>query len=217
MLGLGQGRSAAARQLAGDISGVGTGIAGIGANLAGYGSQLGDLGATQQRLRAQDIGLLEGLGQTERGIEQQRLDRQYAQQQATRMAPTQAASYIQGFAPAYQSGQTQIDKTYGLPVDPRNAALAAGLGVYNTFRPQQQQPTNTTDSARAYFQEQLSGLQKGLGNALNPPIESNPYQQPNPYQQQNPYQASYGAPGVGQGYAPPGTNSNYYNQFGVGP
>ena len=220
LLGLGQGRSAAARQLAGDISGVGTGIAGIGANLAGYGSQLGDLGATQQRLRGADIGMLEGLGGVNRGIEQQRLDRQYAQQQATRMAPTQAASYIQGFAPAYQSGQTQVDKTYGLPVDPRNAALAAGLGVYNTFRPQQQQPTNTTDSNRAYFEKQLSGLQEGLANTLNTlntPNTSNPYQQPNPYQQQNPYQASYGAPGVGQGYAPPGTNSNYYNQFGVGP
>jgi hypothetical protein len=156
LLGLGQGRSAAARQLAGDISGVGTGIAGIGANLAGYGSQLGDLGATQQRLRAQDIGLLEGLGQTERGIEQQRLDRQYAQQQATRMAPTQAASYIQGFAPAYQSGQTQIDKTYGLPVDPRNAALAAGLGVYNTLRPQQQQyQPNPRDEALAEYYRSL--------------------------------------------------------------
>ena len=58
--------------MAGDISGVGTGIAGIGANLAGYGSQLGDLGATQQRLRGADIGMLEGLGSTQRGIEQQR-------------------------------------------------------------------------------------------------------------------------------------------------
>ena len=66
------------------------------------------------------------------------------------MAPTQAASYIQGFAPTYQSGQTQVDKTYGLPVDPRNAALAAGLGVYNTFRPQQQQyQTNPADQARS--------------------------------------------------------------------
>jgi len=209
LLGLGQGRSAAARQLAGDISGVGTGIAGIGANLAGYGSQLGDLGATQQRLRGADIGMLEGLGSTQRGIEQQRLDRQYAQQQATRMAPTQAASYIQGFAPTYQSGQTQVDKTYGLPVDPRNAALAAGLGVYNTFRPQQQQyQTNPADQARADYYRSLIPT----GDTV-PPAPAT-YQTPQP---PTGPQASYGAPGVGQGYAPPGTDSNYYNKFGVGP
>jgi len=130
LLGIGDTRSGLQRQLAGDVTGVGTGIAGIGSNLAGYGSQLGDLGATQQRLRGADIGMLEGLGSINRGIDQQRLDNQYAQQQATRMAPTQAASYIQGFAPQYQAGKTQVNKTYGLPVDPRNAAIAAGLGVY---------------------------------------------------------------------------------------
>src|SRR6056300_2014385 len=145
LLGLGQGRSAAARQLAGDISGVGTGIAGIGANLAGYGSQLGDLGATQQRLRAQDIGLLEGLGQTERGIEQQRLDRQYAQQQATRMAPTQAASYVQGFAPQYQASTTTVNKGYGMPVDPLGMGISSALGTYRSFRPELQQPNQNQD------------------------------------------------------------------------
>jgi hypothetical protein len=141
LLGLGQGRSAAARQLAGDISGVGSGIAGIGAGLAGYGTQLGRLGETQQRLRGQDISLLEGLGQTERGIEQQILDRQYAQQQEQRMAPLQATKFIQGFAPQYVASKTQIGKKYTEPVDPYASALTTALGTYASLAPKQQQPT----------------------------------------------------------------------------
>jgi len=202
LLGLGQGRSAAARQLAGDITGIGTGISGIGSNLAGYGSQLGDLGATQQRLRGADIGMLEGLGSVNRGIEQQRLDNQYAQQQATRMAPTQAASYIQGFAPTYQSGQTQVDKTYGLPVDPRNAALAAGLGVYNTFRPQQQQQNNTTDAARRYYEQQLAALQGQQAENTTPAAA---YQAPAGTTSYNLPPGTNTPPGV-----TPGTGSNPY-------
>ena len=149
--------------------------------------------------------MLEGLGSTQRGIEQERLDRQYNQQYATRMAPTQAASYIQGFAPTYQSGQTQVDKTYGLPVDPRNAALAAGLGVYNTFRPQQQQyQTNPADQAKADYYRSLITNQQGAAGTSVPAGTAVP-------------PATYGSPLPGQGYAPPGTDSNYYNKFGVGP
>lgn len=198
LLGLGQGRSAAARQLAGDISGVGTGIAGIGANLAGYGSQLGDLGATQQRLRGADISMLEGLGSTQRGIEQQRLDRQYAQQQATRMAPTQAASYIQGFAPKYQSGQTQINKQYGLPIDPLQYGLSTALGAYSTLynQPQAQQGTTTTNQDNTNSNTVTTGQNYNLGQGFQPyytpganpqqginSILQNPYSPPlNPYQ-----------------------------------
>jgi hypothetical protein len=217
LLGLGQGRSAAERQygqdllnisgtrgelqrqLAGDISGVGTGIAGIGAGLAGYGSSLGQLGETQQRLRGQDISLLEGLGQTERDIEQQRLDRQYAQQQATRMAPTQAASYIQGFAPKYQSGQTQINKQYGLPIDPLQYGLSTALGTYSTLynQPQAQQgTTTTTNQDNTNSNTVTTGQNYNLGPNFQPyytpganpqqginSILQNPYSPPlNPYQ-----------------------------------
>ena len=182
LLGIGQGRSALERQLAGDITGVGTGIAGIGANLAGYGSQLGDLGATQQRLRGADIGMLEGLGATSRGIEQQRLNNQYNQQYATRMAPTQAASYIQGFAPQYQGSRTQVNKTYGLPVDPRNAALSAGLGVYNTFRPQDQYQPNVADQAQAdYYRSLIPNQQGGAGTFAGPNTGTPGSTQYNPY------------------------------------
>ena len=152
LLSIGDTRGSLQRQLAGDITGVGTGIAGIGSNLAGYGSQLGDLGATQQRLRDQDIGTLTTLGATDRGIEQQRLDNQYNQQYATRMAPTQAASYIQGFAPQYQASSTTVNKNYGMPVDPMGMGLGAALGAYRGLRPnpQQNNPSNDPRFDQAY-------------------------------------------------------------------
>ena len=152
LLSIGDTRGSLQRQLAGDITGVGTGIAGIGSQLAGYGSDLGALGATQQRLRDQDIGTLTTLGATDRGIDQQRLDNQYNQQYATRMAPTQAASYIQGFAPQYQGSQTQVNKTYGMPVDPMGMGLGAALGAYRGLRPnpQQNNPSNDPRFDQAY-------------------------------------------------------------------
>ena len=134
LLGLGQNRSSAARQLAGDISGVGTGIAGIGSQLAGYGSDLGALGATQQRLREEDIGTLTSLGATERSLEQARLDNLYNQQQATRDAPLKAAQFIQGFAPQYRGSQTMINKQYGMPRDPMREGLAAAFNTYSQFQ-----------------------------------------------------------------------------------
>ena len=197
LLSIGDTRGGLQRQLAGDITGVGTGIAGIGANLAGYGSQLGDLGATQQRLRGADIGMLEGLGSVNRGIDQQRLDNQYAQQQATRMAPTQAASYIQGFAPQYQASKTQVNKTYGLPVDPRNAAISAGLGVYNTFRPQDQYQPNPADQARAdYYRSLIPNQQGGAGTPAGPATNPNTGAPANPY---GPPSGPYGPPVYGTG------------------
>ena len=165
--------------------------------MAGYGSQLGDLGATQQRLRGADIGMLEGLGSVNRGIDQQRLDNQYAQQQATRMAPTQAASYIQGFAPQYQASKTQVNKTYGLPVDPRNAAISAGLGVYNTFRPQDQYQPNPADQARAdYYRSLIPNQQGGAGTPAGPATNPNTGAPANPY---GPPSGPYGPPVYGTG------------------
>jgi len=196
LLGLGQGRSAAARQLAGDISGVGTGIAGIGAGLAGYGSSLGQLGETQQRLRGQDISLLEGLGQTERDIEQQRLDRQYAQQLEQRQSPLLASQFVQGFAPQYVAGKTQVGKTYGMPVDPLSQGLGAALSAYQALKPPMQyQPpeykapdssSSTTGSAYDAYMSRQNNYQPGQINTqlgFNQGAQYNPLNpNPNPYQ-----------------------------------
>jgi len=157
LMGLGQGRSAAERQygqdllniggtrgelqrqLAGDITGVGTGIAGVGANLAGYGGSLGQLGATQQQLRGQDISQLGSLGATDRGVEEQRLARAYNQQVEQRQSPLLATQFVQGFAPQYQASRTQIEKDYGMPVDPLSQGLGAALSAYQALKPPMQQ------------------------------------------------------------------------------
>jgi len=196
LLGLGQSRSAAARQLAGDISGVGTGIAGIGANLAGYGSSLGQLGETQQRLRGQDISMLEGLGATDRGIEEQRLARQYNQQVEQRQSPLLATQFVQGFAPQYQASKTQVGKTYGMPVDPLSQGLGAALSAYQALKPPMQyQPPqydrpdsspSTTGSAYDAYMSRQNNYQPGQINTqlgFNQGAQYNPLNpNPNPYQ-----------------------------------
>jgi hypothetical protein len=232
LMDIGGTRGDLQRQLAGDITGVGTGIAGIGSNLAGYGSQLGDLGATQQRLAGQDINMLEGLGSVNRGIDQQRLNNQYNQEYATRMAPTQAASYIQGFAPQYQGSQTMINKTYGMPVDPRNAAIAAGIGTYNSLKQPNTQyqpdPANQAqaDLYRTQTEEIRARMNAGQGATVDPnagastPTYGN-YQAPG-----TPTYGNYQAPGpagTGTGYqgGPVNTqgafNSNQYNPLNPNP
>jgi len=148
LLNIGDTRGSLQRQLAGDITGVGSGIAGIGANLAGYGSDLGALGATQQRLRDQDIGTLTTLGSTDRGIEQEMLNRQYKQQEEQRMAPANAAKFIQQFAPQYQGSKTMINKQYGMPRDPRAEGLAAAINTYTQLAGNNQgQPQGGTTPA----------------------------------------------------------------------
>jgi len=211
-------RSAAARQLAGDISGVGTGIAGIGANLAGYGSSLGQLGETQQRLRGLDISQLENLGATERGIEEQRLARQYNQQVEQRQSPLLAAQFVQGFAPQYQASKTQVGKTYGMPVDPLSQGLGAALSAYQALKPPMQyQPPqydrpdsspSTTGSAYDAYMSRQNTYQPGQINTqagFNQGAQYNPLN-PNP----NPYQP-------GQINTQQAFNSNQYNPLNPNP
>ena len=104
-----------------------------------YGADISGLGQMGQQLRGADISQLTGLGSTARGIEEQRLAREYAQQQATRQAPLQATQFVKGFAPQYVPGKTQIQKEYGMPVDPLTYGLSTAFGTYAQFAPQQQQ------------------------------------------------------------------------------
>ncbi len=114
---------------------------GFGGQLSGaqrlFGSDMASLGAAGQRLRAEDVAQLTGLGATERGIEEQRIAREFAQQQQQRMAPLQATKFIQGFAPQYQASQTIIDKDYRKPPDPYASALTTALGTYASLAPKQ--------------------------------------------------------------------------------
>ena len=210
LMDIGGTRGDLQRQLAGDITGVGTGIAGIGSNLAGYGSQLGDLGATQQRLAGQDINMLEGLGSVDRGIDQQRLNNQYNQEYATRMAPTQAASYIQGFAPQYQGSTTQVNKLYGMPVDPRNAAIAAGIGTYNSLKqPNTEYQPSLTDRAEAdYWAAKQKDIQDRQ-RTYTPPSDANA----GGASSANPYRDPYAPPVPGTGTTFASNQQPQYNPY----
>jgi len=141
------GRQASARErLAGNLAGFGTqfgdigsrrtGLARtIGSDVAGYGGQIGNLGSTDYDLASSQRRELADLGGTARGIKETGLGRQYDQAVQTRMAPMQAASYVQGFLPTYQSGGTQINKTYGMPIDPYSQGIGTFLNVYGTMNP----------------------------------------------------------------------------------
>ena len=111
---------------------------GVGQELAGYGRELGGLGATYQQLGQQQRQELMGLGAVPRQLMETRLGREYEQQVAQRQAPIQAMQYIQGFAPQYQAGQTQIAKQYREPRSPLAEGLGAFFSTYGALAPQQQ-------------------------------------------------------------------------------
>jgi len=138
ILGLGQQRGALASGVGSALAGYGQQLGGIGGRIAGFGGQLGGLGATYQQLGQSERGELMGLGQVPRQLMETRLGREYEQQVAQRQAPVQAMQYIQGFAPQYQAGQTQIAKQYREPRSPLAEGLGAFFSTYGALAPQQQ-------------------------------------------------------------------------------
>ena len=145
------GRQAGARErLAGNLAGFGTQLGNIGGrraglartigqDVAGYGGQIGNIGGTAYNLGAAQRAELAGLGATARGVKDVGLGREYERAVQDRFAPTQAASYVQGFLPTYQGGQTRINKTYGMPIDPYASGIGTFLGAYGSM--------NNTNSA----------------------------------------------------------------------
>ena len=180
---------------------------GVGREMAGYGAELGGLGQTYQQLGQQERSELMGLGQVPRQLLETRLGREYEAAQEQRYAPLQAMQFIQGFAPQYQAGRTQIGKTYGIPKDP----LAEGLGGFLTAYSAMKQPiqyqgpdtdkrqgdTGTSgDAYQAYMQRQ--GLTNTGGAYFNPAIyntQSSLYQPAN--QQYTTEQIMAGGPFAG--------------------
>ncbi len=129
---------------------------GLGRELSGYGASLGGVGSSLQRLGQAERGELMSLGAIPRQLKETQLGRQYDYEKSLREDPMQALKFIQGFAPQYRGGQTQVSSTYGAPVDPLNAGLAAGLGTFRSFYNQGQAPQPTDVSG---FQQQLANLQ----------------------------------------------------------
>ena len=222
MLGIGQQRGDLARGIGSSLAGYGQNIGGIGSSMAGYGSQLGGLGASYQQLGQNERQELMNLGGTARDLKDTQLGRQYEYSEAQRSDPMRAMQFVQGFAPQYQSGQTQVNKTYGMPRDPRSEGLAAFLNTYSQFQGNNQQQNQGQN------QQQNQGQNQNLAPATNPNYQyqagNQPYYTPgqtgqtSPFDINNPY-----APPTGTGYqgGPVNTqgafNSNQYNPLNPNP
>ena len=107
---------------------------GIGSDISGYGGQIGGLGSTQYGLGSRQRDELANLGGLARGVSQAGLDSSYDQAYANRMAPTMATSYVGGFLPQFQGGQTRVNKTYGMPRDPLASGISTMLGTYGSLQ-----------------------------------------------------------------------------------
>ena len=181
------GRQAGARErLAGNLAGFGSQLGGIGgrraglarnigSDIAGYGTGIGGLGRDVVDLGIRSRGELSGLGATARGLTDTALGREYDQAVQTRMAPTQAAQFVRGFLPTYQSGRTQVATTYGAPADPLSAGLGTFLSTYANFAKPQTTTSNNPSSTAA------TAGGAGAGAATPAVVYGNPYGQYNPY------------------------------------
>ena len=135
LLGIGGQRGNLARNISGDIRGISGDIGGIGQDIAGYGRAYGDLGQEYQRLGQGERSELMQYDDASRGMKQAGIDAQYAADERNRFAPMQAATYVKGFLPQYQGGKTQINKTYGMPVDPYSQGIGTFLSAYGAMNP----------------------------------------------------------------------------------
>jgi len=180
------GRQASARErLASNLSGFGTQLGGIGgrraglarnvgSDIAGYGGQIGNLGRTDYDLASSQRRELVDLGGTARGVKDVGLGREYERAIGDRFAPTQAASYVQGFLPQYTPGFSNVQTTYGAPPDPLSGGLSTFLGTYANFANPKRNPT--TDPT----QDPVNSGNQG-GPATQASNYGNPFGQYNPY------------------------------------
>jgi len=178
------GRQVGARErLAGNLAGYGTHFGDIGgrraavarnvgSDIAGYGGQIGNLGRTDYDLASSQRRELADLGATARGVKETGLGREYERAVQDRFAPTQAASYVQGFLPQYTPGFSNVQTTYGAPVDPLSQGLGTFLNTYANFANPQKTPTTDPTTQDPVTQ----------GGAATPTAYyGNPFGQYNPY------------------------------------
>jgi hypothetical protein len=152
MLGLGQARGDLARGTGSALAGYGQQLGGIGGRLAGFGSQLGGLGQTYQKLGQQERNELMGYGQQARRLMDTQYGREYDYAEQQRQDPMKAMQFMQSFAPQYQSGQAQVTKEYGMPIDPLGLGVSTGIGTYSGLRnnPSQNSYQNDPKFQEAY-------------------------------------------------------------------
>jgi len=130
IMGLGARRGDIARTTAGDIRGISSDLGGLGRDYAAYGRDMGNLGGLYQQYGRDERSELMGLDRDARQMKQAEIDAMYQADERNRFAPMKALGFVQGFAPGYQGGSSNVRTTYGMPRDP----LAEGLGTFmNTY------------------------------------------------------------------------------------
>jgi len=126
MMTLGSRRGDIARTAAGDIRSVAGDLGGLGRDYASYGSDMGRLGGLYQQMGRDERSELMDYDRMSRQMKQADIDAMYQADERNRFAPMKALGFVQGFAPGYQGGSSNVRTTYGMPKDP----MAEGLGTF---------------------------------------------------------------------------------------
>ena len=126
MMTLGSRRGDIARTAAGDIRSVAGDLGGLGRDYASYGSDMGRLGGLYQQMGRDERSELMDYDRMSRDMKQAEIDAMYQADERNRFAPMKALGFVQGFAPGYQGGSSNVRTTYGMPKDP----MAEGLGTF---------------------------------------------------------------------------------------
>ena len=130
MMNIGSRRGDIARRGAGDLRSIAGDIGGFGRDYASYGRDMGSLGGLYSQMGRDERSELMDYDRMSRDMNQRRIDAQYGADERNRFAPMKALGFVQGFAPGYQGGGSDVKTTYGMPRDP----LAEGLGTFmNTY------------------------------------------------------------------------------------
>jgi len=133
MMGIGGRRGDIARRGAGDLRSIAGDIGGYGRDYADYGRQMGDVGGRYQQMGRDERSELMGYDRDARDMNQRRIDAQYGADERNRFAPMKALQYVQGYAPQYQGGGSNVTTNYGMPRDPMADGLGAFFNAYTNY------------------------------------------------------------------------------------
>jgi len=133
MMGIGGRRGDIARRGAGDLRSIAGDIGGYGRDYADYGRQMGDMGGRYQQMGRDERSELMGYDRDARDMNQRRIDAQYGADERNRFAPMKALQYVQGYAPQYQGGGSNVTTNYGMPRDPMADGLGAFFNAYTNY------------------------------------------------------------------------------------
>ena len=160
MMGIGQRRGDIARTGAGDLRSIAGDIGGLGRQYADYGRDMGNLGGMYSQMGRDERSELMGFDRDARGMNQAGIDAQYAADERNRFAPMKALQYVQGYAPQYQGGGSNVVTNYGMPNDPAAQGLGAFLSGYTNYANAGQGQGQQGGMTQDMFNQMMQNFQK---------------------------------------------------------